>query len=206
MTIPRNASVERTTGETSVSVRLSLDGPLGPADSQRPAGAAASVDVECGFLGHMLELFAFHSRFGLAVTGRGDTRVDCHHLTEDIGLCLGEALHRALGDKRGVARYGHAAIPMDEALCMVTVDLSGRPYLVYNAVLPVQQVGGFDTELIEEFMRAVASAAGIALHVNVMYGRNTHHIIEAMFKAMGRAFAAAAAVTSADIPSSKGVL
>lgn len=199
MTTSRKAEIERTTRETTVSVRLALDGAL-------DTPAATAIDVECGFLGHMLELFAFHSGFGLAVTGRGDTHVDCHHLVEDIGLCLGSALSRALGDRRGIARYGHAAIPMDEALCMVTVDLSGRPYLVYNAALPSQKVGDFDTELVEEFMRAVASSAGIALHVNVMYGRNTHHIIEAMFKALGRALAAAAAITSADIPSSKGVL
>lgn len=196
MTITRKADIERTTGETSVRLQLTLDGPID----------AASIDVDCGFLGHMLELFAFHSRFGLTVTAHGDTQVDCHHVVEDISLCLGAALAQALGDKAGIARYGHAAIPMDEALCMVTVDLSGRPCLVYNAALPAQKVGDFDTELVEEFMRALSSSCGMALHVNVMYGRNTHHIIEAMFKALGRALAAASATVSGGIPSSKGVL
>lgn len=179
-------------------------------------GAACSIDLSCGFLGHMLELFAFHGGFRLEVTGSGDTHVDYHHLVEDVGICLGTALKKALGDKAGIARYGHAAVPMDEALCMVTIDISGRPRLVYNASLPAEKVGDFDTELVEEFMQALASNAGLTLHVNVMYGRNTHHIIEAMFKALGRALAQAAAVSrvgggaaataGVSVPSSKGVL
>ena len=179
-----------------MEVELCLDGPL----------QTEAVGTGVGFLDHMLELFARHSGFGLRLSCRGDTEVDAHHSVEDTGLALGEALREALGDKRGIRRYGGIALPMDEALVLCAVDLSGRPCLRYAAQIPSQKVGEFDTELVREFMQALANSAGMALHIRQLDGENSHHIIEAMFKALGRALAEAVEVVGEGIPSTKGVL
>lgn len=177
----REGRSARKTKETEVAAVIRLDG-----------GGRAELDLEIGFLAHMLELMAGHGRFDLTVRAAGDKEVDDHHLTEDTGIVLGEALREALGDKAGINRYGSACIPMDEALALVSVDISGRPYLAYNVPLPAAKVGSFDTELVEEFLRAFASHAGITLHVRLIDGRNTHHIIEAVCKALGHALSRAA--------------
>lgn len=192
----RRSEINRKTAETEVEVELSLDGPL----------QTEAVGTGVGFLDHMLELFARHSGFGLRLSCRGDTEVDAHHSVEDTGLALGEALREALGDKRGIRRYGGIALPMDEALVLCAVDLSGRPCLRYAAQIPSQKVGEFDTELVREFMQALANSAGMALHIRQLDGENSHHIIEAMFKALGRALAEAVEVVGEGIPSTKGVL
>ncbi len=192
----RRSEINRKTAETEVEVELCLDGPL----------QTEAVGTGVGFLDHMLELFARHSGFGLRLSCRGDTEVDAHHSVEDTGLALGEALREALGDKRGIRRYGGIALPMDEALVLCAVDLSGRPCLRYAAQIPSQKVGEFDTELVREFMQALANSAGMALHIRQLDGENSHHIIEAMFKALGRALAEAVEVVGEDIPSTKGVL
>ena len=192
----RRSEINRKTAETEVEVELSLDGPL----------QTEAVGTGVGFLDHMLELFARHSGFGLRLSCRGDTEADAHHSVEDTGLALGEALREALGDKRGIRRYGGIALPMDEALVLCAVDLSGRPCLRYAAQIPSQKVGEFDTELVREFMQALANSAAMALHIRQLDGENSHHIIEAMFKALGRALAEAVEVVGEDIPSTKGVL
>ncbi len=191
----RTSSVKRATAETSIELELRLDGPAG-----------SEIDTGMGFFDHMLQLFAAHSGFGLTLCCRGDTRVDFHHSVEDTGLALGAALGEALGDKRGIGRYGSMLLPMDEALVLCAVDLSGRPCLRYSAEIPSQKVGDFDTELVREFMQALANAAGMALHIRQLDGENSHHIIEAMFKALGRALAQAVRVEGTEIPSTKGVL
>lgn len=191
----RTSSVKRATAETSIELELRLDGPAG-----------SEIDTGMGFFDHMLQLFAAHSGFGLTLSCRGDTRVDFHHSVEDVGLALGAALGEALGDKRGIGRYGSILLPMDEALVLCAVDLSGRPCLRYSAEIPSQKVGDFDTELVREFMQALANAAGMALHIRQLDGENSHHIIEAMFKALGRALAQAVRVEGTEIPSTKGVL
>ena len=192
----RRSEINRKTAETEVEGELCLDGPL----------QTEAVGTGVGFLDHMLELFARHSGFGLRLSCRGDTEVDAHHSVEDTGLALGEALREALGDKRGIRRYGGIALPMDEALVLCAVDLSGRPCLRYAAQIPSQKVGEFDTELVREFMQALANSAGMALHIRQLDGENSHHIIEAMFKALGRALAEAVEVVGEGIPSTKGVL
>ncbi len=194
----REALIERNTRETQIKLALKLDG----------AGKAA-VDTGCGFLNHMLELLAAHGCFDLNVCCRGDVAVDYHHTTEDIGIALGEALTQALGDKRGINRYGQQLLPMDEALVLVAVDLSGRAYLGYQAEIPAAKVGDFDTELAEEFMQALSRSAGLTLHIQKLAGHNAHHIIEATFKGLGRALrqaVAADAQNAGRIPSTKGVI
>ena len=194
----RTAAIRRTTAETDVSLQLNLDG-MGLAD----------VKTGVGFLDHMLTLFAVHGRFDLTVSCRGDTQVDDHHSVEDVGIALGQALRAALGEKRGVHRYGSMFLPMDEALVLAALDLSGRSCLRYGLEIPAQKVGSFDTELVEEFFLALTREAGITLHLRQFDGTNSHHIIEAAFKGFGRALREAAAVDPAApdaVPSSKGVL
>ena len=172
----RTASVERLTGETAIKAVLNIDG-----------AGRAQVQTGLGFFDHMLILFGKHGLFDLTVEANGDLEVDGHHTVEDTGIVLGQALAKALGDKAGIKRYGTAFVPMDEALAMVSLDISGRPYLVFDAVLPAERVGQFDSELTEEFLRALSVHAGLTLHVRLLAGKNTHHIIEAIFKALGRA-------------------
>ena len=194
----RTAAIARETAETKIELTLAVDG----------TGAYA-LDTGCGFLNHMLALFARHGRFDLRVRCEGDTAVDDHHTVEDIGIALGQAFARALGDKRGVQRYGQQLLPMDEALALVAVDLSGRGCLGYAVELPAQKVGTFDTELVQEFFLAFVREARVTLHLRVLAGENTHHLIEAMFKGFGRAMRQAVAVDPAcaeEIPSTKGTL
>ncbi len=191
----REAKVERKTRETDISLRVNLDGT-----------GASTITTGIGFFDHMLTLFSRHSGIDLDVAAEGDTHVDYHHTVEDVGICLGQATKKALGDKAGIERYGSVAVPMDEALARVAVDLGGRPYLVFNAVFPTEKVGEFDISLVEEFMQALAANAGMNLHVDVPYGKNTHHIAEAVFKGAARALRTALAVTGTQIPSTKGTL
>jgi len=186
---------ERKTNETNVKVKLELD-KIGP----------SKISTGIGFFDHMLELFAFRAGLSLEVDCQGDLHVDGHHTVEDVGICLGRAIVEALGDKVGIRRYGTSWIPMDESLAHVVLDISGRGFLVFNAVLPSPIIGGFETELTEEFFRALAYNAGITLHVNLSYGSNTHHIIEAMFKALGCALSQAVQKTGDTVSSTKGVL
>jgi len=172
----RTASLERITGETAIKVSLHLDG-----------SGQSQIATGIGFFDHMLILLSKHGLFDLTVTANGDIYVDGHHTVEDTGIVLGQALAQALGDKAGIKRYGTAFVPMDEALAMVSLDISGRPFLVFDAALPSEQVGQFDSELTEEFLRALSVHAGLTLHVRLLSGKNTHHIIEAIFKALGRA-------------------
>jgi imidazoleglycerol-phosphate dehydratase len=192
----RKAEVERKTKETSISLRLVLDG---------KGGCRAKTGV--GFLDHMLDLLARHGGFDLSVEASGDLHVDDHHLVEDVAIVLGDALKKALAGKEGISRYGWAVVPMDESLVMCAVDLGGRPYLDYGLELPAKRVKKFEIELIEEFYRAVVNSAGMNLHLRQLAGRNTHHIIEASFKAFARALAQAAATSGhGGVPSTKGVL
>jgi imidazoleglycerol-phosphate dehydratase len=192
----RKAEISRKTKETAIALRLSLDGK-----------GACKAKTGVGFLDHMLDLLARHGGLDLTVTAKGDVHVDDHHLVEDVGIVLGQALKQSLGKKEGIARYGWATVPMDEALVMCAVDLGGRPYLAYGLELPAKRVKGFDTELIEEFLRAVVNAAGMNLHLRQLDGRNTHHILEAAFKAFARALGQAVAPSGKrGVPSTKGVL
>lgn len=193
----REAVVERETRETQIKLSLNLD------------GGAYQIDTGCGFFNHMLELLAAHSGFGLRVQARGDVEVDYHHTVEDVGIVLGQALRRALGDMRGLRRYGQQLLPMDEALVLAVVDVSGRAYLVYDVALPAAKVGDFDTELAEEFFQALTRSAGLTLHCRMLAGHNCHHIIEALFKAVARALRQAVELDAANpdkIPSTKGVI
>lgn len=194
----RSATITRTTAETDITLTLGLDG-----------RGIAQIDTGCGFLDHMLTLFARHGRFDLAVTCKGDTYVDYHHTTEDIGICLGKAFAQALGDKKGIVRYGDTALPMDEALILSAVDISGRGELYYSLSIPAEKVGDFDTELCEEFWRAFARDAGVTLHLRQLAGRNAHHILEGAFKSAARSLRAASAIDAAfadEVPSTKGML
>jgi len=194
----RTASIRRTTTETDVALTLALDGK-----------GTAEIATGCGFLDHMLTLFARHARFDLTLSCTGDTRVDDHHTVEDVGIALGQALKDALGELRGVTRFADCVLPMDEALVLAAVDLSGRGTLCFIADLPSQKAGTFDTELVKEFFLALVREARITLHIRQLAGENTHHILEAMFKAAGRALKAAVSVDPAfadDIPSTKGTL
>ena len=193
----RAAKAERQTKETSIAVRLYLDGT-----------GVSEISTGIGFLDHMLTLFAMHGKFDLQLACDGDLNVDGHHTTEDVGIVLGQTFKTALGDKRGIARYGSFFIPMDETLAFVSVDISGRAYLVCNPGELSPMVGDFDTELVKEFLRAFAFNAGITLHAKVLYGNNTHHKIEALFKALGRALAVAVAIDPREsgIPSTKGII
>jgi imidazoleglycerol-phosphate dehydratase len=194
---PRSAVVRRETRETRVEVTINLDGPASP-----------EVHTGVGFLDHMLTLMASHGLFGLRVEATGDTHVDDHHTVEDVGITLGQAMNRALGDRDGISRFGDATVPMDEALALVAVDVSGRGWLAFDAIFPAPKVGHFDTGLVEEFLRALAANAGITLHVRLLAGRNSHHIAEAIFKGTGRALASAVASDPrrSGIPSTKGTL
>lgn len=194
----RQAEIERQTKETYVYVSLNIDG-KGEAD----------VDTGVGFMDHMLELLAFHGNFDLKVRCKGDLQVDSHHTVEDLGIVLGQCFNKALGDKRGITRYGHFTIPMDEALVTTDLDFSGRPYLVFNVELDNIHLGNYEVEMTEEFFRAFAYNCFMNLHINEHYGKNTHHIIEAIFKSMARAIKEAVTIDEAHIGqvvSSKGVL
>lgn len=193
----RFASVERKTNETNIKLDFAIDGE-----------GKASIDTAVPFMTHMLDLFTKHGKFNMTVDAKGDVDVDDHHTTEDIGICLGQALAEALGDKRGIKRYGNAFVPMDEALAQVVIDLSNRPAFEFRAELPSQKVGTFDTELVHEFLWKFALEARMNLHVIVHYGHNTHHIIEAIFKALGRALDEATSIDPREkgIPSTKGML
>jgi imidazoleglycerol-phosphate dehydratase len=193
----RTGEIERTTGETHVRVSLSLDG---SGDGGRQTGV--------GFLDHMLDLLARHGHLDLTVTADGDLQTGAHHTVEDVGICIGQALDRALGDRAGIVRYGQATVPMDEARASCAIDVSGRGLLAYSAPLPPGAIGNFDHELAEEFFRALASNAKLTLHVTVEAGTNAHHIIEAMFKALARALRMAVAIdpTETGVPSTKGTL
>ena len=194
----RNAQINRTTAETDISLRLMLDGT-----------GASECKTGCGFLDHMLTLFARHGRFDLAVTCKGDTYVDYHHSVEDIGICLGKAFAEALGDKRGITRYGDITLPMDEALILAAVDISGRGAYYGALNIPTEKVGDFDTELCKEFFIAFAVNAGITLHIRQLAGDNSHHIIEGAFKALGRCLRSAVRIdpeSAGEIPSTKGML
>jgi imidazoleglycerol-phosphate dehydratase len=194
----RIAEINRKTNETDISLKLNLDG-----------SGKSEIKTGCGFLDHMLTLFASHARFDLSITCKGDTYVDYHHTVEDIGIALGQALKEALGDKRGIIRYGSMLLPMDEALIQTAVDISGRDYLSFGLSIPAEKVGDFDTELVEEFFLSLVRNSGITLHINQLAGKNSHHIIEGTFKSVARALKQAVAIDSAnadEIPSTKGVL
>lgn len=177
----RTAEIERKTKETDITVRINLDG-----------SGKTEIGTGVGFLDHMLTLFAVHGFFDLTVRAQGDTQVDDHHTVEDIAICLGQAIRESLGDKAGICRYAHSYVPMDETLVRVCMDLSNRSYLHFAVAMPDRKVGRFDTSLAKEFMRALVLHSGMTLHVDLLHGENTHHIIEAVFKALGRALARAA--------------
>ena len=196
--MPRTARIHRKTAETDIVLTLDLDGT-----------GAGNINTGCGFLNHMLTLFARHGGFDLTVTCVGDTDVDDHHTVEDVGICLGLAFEQALGDRRGITRYGDITLPMDEALLLAAVDISGRGRFCTTLCPPTQKVGTFDTELAKEFFDALASRAGMTVHLRQLAGENSHHIIEGSFKALARALKAAVAIDEKNrdvIPSTKGVL
>jgi imidazoleglycerol-phosphate dehydratase len=193
----RRARVERTTNETAIAVSLDLDG--------------GDVEIATGvpFFDHMLDQLGRHGHLGLAISARGDLEVDAHHTVEDVGIALGSALAEALGDKRGIRRYGDALVPMEEALAQVALDISGRALLVYEASVEAEQIGQYDTTLTEEFLQALCRSAAVTLHVKLLAGRNAHHAVEAIFKALARALSDAVSIdprSSGDVPSTKGVL
>lgn len=190
----RNAFIERKTNETDITLSLIIDG-----------SGSREIDTGCGFLDHMLELFAAHGRFDLKVKCAGDTKVDYHHTAEDIAIVLGKAFCSALGDKSGIKRYGNALIPMDESLILAAVDISGRAALGFDLSIPSQKVGDFDTELVKEFMAALARSAGMSLHLRKLAGENSHHIIEGAFKALARALREAVS-PEAGLTSTKGLI
>ncbi len=192
----RASTQERVTKETRISLRLALDSPA----------PQVSVDTGIGFFDHMLTALAFYGRMDLTLTARGDLQVDGHHTVEDVGIVLGRALAEALGDKQGIRRFGESFVPMDEALCRCALDLSGRPYLVYQAAMPQPMIGSYDSCLTAEFLRALAMNAGLTLHLRCEYGDNAHHITEALFKALGRALAQAVQVEGGGVTSTKGAL
>lgn len=194
----RSSEIKRTTAETDISLALELDGE-----------GKSVIDTGCGFLNHMLTLFARHGDFNLTVNCKGDTDVDYHHTAEDIGICLGEAFRNALGDKKGITRYAHTILPMDESLILSAVDISGRSFLQYTAEIPTEKVGDFDTELVREFFEAFVRNADLTLHIKRLDGYNSHHIIEGMFKSVARSMKVAVAIDEKNkdkIPSTKGVL
>jgi imidazoleglycerol-phosphate dehydratase len=192
----RTADIHRTTGETDIELALDL------------GGGEVEASTGVGFLDHMLELLGRHGRLGLRVRASGDLETGAHHTVEDVGIALGQALDEALGDRSGICRYGYTAVPMDEALGMCAIDISGRPLCLFEAELPDKSIAGFDTELTEEFFRAVANNAKLTLHVRVRYGSNAHHMIEACFKAFARALREAVAIDPDEqgVPSTKGTL
>lgn len=191
----RTAKTERRTNETEITIDLNLDG-IGSYD----------IATGVGFLDHMLAHLSKHSGFDLKIKATGDTYIDDHHTVEDVALSLGRCFENALGDKRGIVRYGSCSVPMEDALANIAIDLSGRPFCVYNVSYPSPKIGTFDVELIEEFVRAFTNSSRINLHVNVPYGTNSHHIAEAIFKAIGQALAKAVTIKGDQIPSTKGIL
>ena len=194
----KTATVLRKTAETDINLTLTLDGT-----------GKSEIATGCGFLDHMLTLFAKHGKFDLQLSCKGDTWVDDHHTVEDVGICLGQAFTEALGDKRGIVRYGNFILPMDESLIPTAVDISGRSYLGYDLAIPTEKVGDFDTELVREFFEAFVRKAEITLHIKQLDGYNSHHIIEGMFKSVARSMKAAVAIDEKNkdkIPSTKGVL
>ncbi|MBE7029729.1 MAG: imidazoleglycerol-phosphate dehydratase HisB [Clostridia bacterium] len=194
----RISEIVRNTNETKIYIKLNLDG-----------NGESNIDTGCGFLDHMLTLFASHGKFDLDVKCDGDVNVDYHHTVEDIGICLGEAFNNALGDKKGILRYGYMILPMDETLILSAVDISGRAYLAYGLCIPSLRVGTFDTELIEEFFLGFTRCAKITLHISQLDGKNTHHIIEGTFKSVARSLRKAVCLSKKykdEIPSTKGVL
>ncbi len=193
----RTAQIKRKTNETDISISINIDG-----------SGKSDIDTGVGFFDHMLCLFAKHSLMDADIKCTGDTYVDCHHTVEDVGISLGQAVKEALGDKAGISRYGTFFVPMDEALAMVSLDISGRSYLCFDGEFPLSKLGDFDTEMVEDFFQAFASSCGATVHVKVMYGRNTHHMIEAVFKAFARALDQATITDSRvqGVPSTKGVL
>lgn len=190
----RTSTVKRDTKETQISLKLVLD------------GGEVGVDTDIGFFDHMLTALAFYAGFGLELKASGDLRVDGHHTVEDVGICLGLAFKEALGEKKGIARFGTAYVPMDEALCRTVLDVSNRPYLVFDAEMPQSVIGSYDACLTEEFMRAFAVNAGITLHMACLYGKNAHHVTEALFKSLGLALKQAVKVEGTAVVSTKGVL
>ena len=194
----RSSEIKRKTAETDIVLSLNIDGE-----------GKSVIDTGCGFLDHMLTLFASHGRFDLEVLCKGDINVDYHHTVEDIGIVLGKAFCEAMGEKKGIARYGNMLLPMDEALIMSALDVSGRAFLVYGLEIPSQKVGSFDTELVEEFWRAFVNNANITLHIKQLSGANSHHIIEGAYKSVARALKMALAIDktlNGAVPSTKGVL
>ena len=194
----RNANIKRETTETKIELSLNLD-----------SKDKISINTGCGFLDHMLNLFANHSGIGLIVNCNGDTEVDYHHTVEDVGICLGSAIRSALGDKKGITRYGNFILPMDEALVLTAIDFSGRAFLAYDLDVPTEKVGDFDTELVEEFFYAFVRSAECTLHIKKISGSNSHHIIEGAFKSVARTIKQAVAIDADkanEIPSTKGVL
>lgn len=190
----RSAQITRETKETQITLSLDLDG--GP----------VNIDTGIGFFNHMLTALAFYAKFGLELTARGDLHVDGHHTVEDVGIVLGQAIEQALGDKAGIRRFASAFIPMDEALCHTALDFSNRAFLHFDAEMPQEQIGGYDSCLTEEFMRAVAMNSGTTLHMRALYGKNAHHITEALFKSLGVCLHDASRVTGEGVTSTKGVL
>ncbi|MBS1045615.1 imidazoleglycerol-phosphate dehydratase HisB [Gluconobacter cerinus] len=198
MTEPRHARLHRATSETDITLALSLDGQ-----------GRSTVDSGIGFFDHMLTALAKHGGFDLELLAKGDLHIDGHHTVEDVGIVFGQAFRQAIGDKRGIERFGHALVPLDEALCEAVVDISGRPYLAWNVVFPREKIGTMDTELFEEFFRAFAMSAHITLHLTCKAGTNAHHIAESGFKAVARALRVAVSMdprAAGAIPSTKGVL
>lgn len=193
----RRAEVDRTTKETKIAVKLDLD-----------SRSEGKISTGIPFFDHMLSLLSAHGLFKLSISAKGDIDVDYHHTVEDVGIVFGDALHKALGDRTGINRYGHAVTPMDDALTAVTIDLSNRPYLVYNAPEKTVIKGNFDTQLTKEFFRAFATRGGMTVHINVLYGENDHHVMESMFKATGRALKSAIAFNKnvSGVRSTKGFL
>lgn len=193
----RTAKIERKTSETAIAVQLNLDG-----------SGTYRISTPVPFLTHMLELFSKHGLFDLTIKAKGDTQIDLHHTVEDIGICLGEAVLKALGGKKNMKRYGDMTVPMDEALAHVSMDISGRPFLAFNVPPLKGKIGTFDLELVEEFFQAFVNHSGITLHINVLRGKNYHHIIEAIFKALGRVLDEATRIDRrvSGVPSTKGTL
>ncbi len=194
----KNAYTERKTAETDIKLSLELDG-----------SGQSDIDTGCGFLDHMLTLFASHGRFDLDIKCKGDTNVDYHHTTEDIGIALGQAFSDALGDKKGICRYGFMILPMDEALVLSAVDISGRVYLNFNAKFNTEKIGDFDTELVKEFFYGFVRSAAVTLHIKMFEGENSHHLAEAIFKGTARALRQAVSIDQSyknEIPSTKGTL
>ena len=191
----RTSEIHRQTNETDVTCAMNLDGQ-----------GKYEIDTGIGFLDHMLTHLSKHGKLDLVVRAKGDLKVDAHHTVEDIGICLGEALLKALDDKKGIARYGHSSVPMEETIANVSIDLSGRPSCIYNVDYRTDKIGDFDVECLEEMLRSFSNNGRFNLHVNVPYGTNSHHIAEAIFKGLAQALAAAVTIVGGDVPSTKGVL